>query len=58
MAIDEAEPTDGFQFVVNFFQPRVINLNLAAAFTADQVVVVLPGNFVHQMPAADVSGVR
>ena len=56
MTIDGAESAVGFQFSVNSFKWGMVDLDLATAFAADQVMMVLLRDFVDQMSVAYVGG--
>ena len=56
MTVDETKAADRFQLSKNFFQRGMLDLDFAATLTTDQVMVILLGNLVDQMPATRVSG--
>jgi len=58
MAINGAESTAGFQVSVKRFERGVLDLHFTTALTTDQVMMILLGDLVNQMPVAYVGGVR
>ena len=57
MTINETEPAAGFQFGVERFERGMLDLYFAAAFAADQVMMILPGDFIDEVSAADMGRV-
>ncbi len=58
MAVHETETAAGFQVGVEGFERSMFDLNFYAAFTADEVMMVLFGNLINEMSAADMRGMR
>lgn len=58
MAVDVSKAIRSLQLCIDLLKWCVVNLYFLTAFTADQMVVILFGDLVDQVPAAHVGGAR
>lgn len=58
MAVNETKTATGFQVGVEGCERSMFDLNFYAAFTADEMMMVLFGDLINEMSAADMSGMH